>query len=295
MAGSLFSINGGIVPEAQAVVPVTNRGFLYGDGLFETLHAYGAKLFRLDEHLRRLAAGAERLGFNPPLKLTRLAAWVREATTAASFAEANVRLVVTRGDGPPGPSPLGHFEPWVLVTVGQHARPAAERFTQGVAAIIASFRRQEAAATATLKTLNYLEQILARREADLAGADEALLLNNAGLLCEGSASNISIIRGGTLLIPDPLRCGALPGVAQATAIEAALNLQLPVRHASLSTWDLYEADEAFLSGSMRELTPLVKVGERAVGPGRPGPLTARILAEYRRIVERECRPFEFPK
>ncbi|MGD0091648.1 MAG: aminotransferase class IV, partial [Planctomycetota bacterium] len=140
---------------------------------------------------------------------------------------------------------------------------------------------------------NYLEQILARREADAAGADEALLLNNAGLLCEGSSSNLSLLRGGVLEIPDPERSGALPGIAQLTAIEAAHSLGLPVIRTLLSPWELYRADEAFLSGSMRELVPLVRVGERLIGTGKPGPITLRLVAAYRRMVERECPPFKF--
>ena len=299
---TLFSINGRIVPESDAVIPVTDRGFLYGDGLFETLHAYGRTLFRLSHHLDRLQKAAAQLCFDPLPDIGILARWLGSAVDSAGFPEANVRITVTRGSGPRGPSlftPVDgiakavQFDPMVVITVTRQGRPAKSRTTEGVGAIIASIRRQESAATTSLKTLNYIEQILARREADLAGADEALLLNNAGLLCEGSASNIALIRSGVLTMPDPVRVGALPGIAQLTAVDAARRLGIPVAWTMLSPWDPGTSEEAFLSGSMREITPLVRVGETIVGTGKPGPITLKLIQEYRRIVERECPPFTF--
>jgi len=291
---TLYSLNGRIVSAANAVIPVTDRGFLYGDGVFETLHAYGRGLFRLHAHLERLARGAQALFFDPAPDVRLLARWLKGAVAAADFPEANVRLSVSRGSGARGPS-LRNCKgiPTAVIMVTRYVRPPETRSRDGVGAVLASFRRQEAAATASLKTLNYLEQILARREADLAGADEAILLNNAGLLCEGSASNVSLIREGTLAIPDPERSGALSGISQLTAVEAARKLKIPVVFTLLSPWDLQRADEAFLSGSMREITPLVRIGDQPIGSGKPGPVTLRVSAEYRRIVERECKPFRY--
>jgi branched-chain amino acid aminotransferase len=293
MEETIYSINGKIVPAEQAVVPVTDRGFLYGDGIFETMHAYGATLFCMRPHLLRLADAAKHLRFEPAPDLVLLEHWLKEAIVRAEFPEANVRLTYTRGCGPRGPSLKGRFSPTVVISVTRYERPAESRLLNGVSAVMSGFRRQEASATAKLKTLNYIEQILARREADEAGADEALLLNNAGLLCEGSASNISLVREGVLTYPDPERAGALPGIAQLTAIEAARNIGVPVLATVLSPWDAWRSEEAFLSGSMREITPLARVGENQVGDGKPGPVTKKIIAEYRRIVERECKPFKF--
>lgn len=290
---TLFSLNGKIVPQEQAVIPVTDRGFLYGDGLFETMHAYGRKLFRAQQHLDRLAAGARHLYFEPAPALPRLRKWLQAAVDKAGFAEANVRLTVTRGTGPRGPSIKGPFYPNVVITVTRHFRPSDRTLAGGVTAIMASFRRQESAATASLKSLNYIEQILARREADAAGADEALMLNNAGLLCEGSASNISLVRNGVLTYPDPERAGALPGIAQLTAIDAAKNLKIPVASTMLSPWDPGQSEEAMLTGSMREISPLVRIGDTVIGTGKPGPVTLKLIKEFRRIVERECKPFKF--
>ena len=292
---TLYSINGKIVPESQALVPVTDRGFLYGDGLFETMHAYGPVLFREKAHFERLLAGARALHFDPLPDLKKLSAWLHETVAAAAFPEANARLTVTRGSGPRGPSINGSFVLNVVITVTRHVRLPDALLLQGVTAIVASVRRQESAVTAKLKTLNYIEQILGRREADLAGVSEALLLNNAGLLCEGSASNISLIRDGKLTLPDPALSGALPGIAQLTAVEAAHNLGITTVYACLSPWDPVVADEAFLTGSMREISPLIRVGEQLAGGGKPGPLTLKIIQEFRRIVERECAPFVFSR
>ncbi len=292
MSETVFSINGRIVSEADALIPVTDRGFLYGDGLFETMHAYGQAIFCLREHLQRLQRGARRIFFAPLPDIRQIQRWLSRSVAAAGFPEANVRLTVTRGCGPRGPSIPGTLRQNAVITVTRHQRHA-QRPRQGARAIIASFRRQESAITARLKTLNYIEQILARREADAAGADEAILLNNAGLICEGSSSNIALVRNGEVAIPDPERAGALPGIAQLTALEAARRLKIPVRLTMLSPWDPACSDEAFLTGSMREITPLVLLGEQPIGSGRPGPITKKLLAEYRRMVEKECRPFRY--
>jgi len=294
MSDILFSINGRIRPEAEALIPAHDRGFLYGDGLFETLHAYGPHLFRLDLHLERLERGLARLSIRnaPPLKT--LERWLKEVVHQAGYAEANLRLTVTRGTGPRGPSTRGEFKTTAVIMVTDfHRRPESD-YTKGVAAVVAGFRRMESSVTASLKTLNYIEQILARQEADAAGVDEALLLNSAGLLCEGSASNLTLVRDDGLVVPDPAMSGCLPGTVQLVALELAQKLKIPVCQAALGPFDLRDCAEAFLSGSMRELTPLVKVGDAKIGGGNPGPLTRKLIAAYRTLVQKECRGYRFP-
>jgi branched-chain amino acid aminotransferase len=290
----LFSLNGRIVSESQAVVPVTDRGFLYGDGLFETIHAYGRAPFRLNEHLDRMASGFRAMDFKPAPSAAMLTRWIVAAIEKARHPEANIRLTVTRGTGPRGPSVKGSYRPTVVIMLTRFHRRPEEHYTRGVSAIVAGFRRQESSVVANLKTTAYIEQIFARREADAASADEALLLNNAGLLCEGSASNISLVKDGTLCVPDPKLAGALPGTAQRVALELAEELRIPVCRTALGPWDLRECDEAFLSGSLRELTPLVSIDGHPVGGGRPGPITRRLIAAYRQLVQRECPGYRFP-
>lgn len=293
MSETLFSINGRIVPEAEAVVPVSDRGFLYGDGLFETLHAYGPHLFRIGDHLQRMQRGFKTLEFEHAPTSANLQRWMQAAVDRASFPEANVRLTVTRGSGARGPSVRGPFKPFAAIMVSKYHRRPKRDYTQGVTAIAASFRRQESSVIATLKTTAYIEQIFARREADAAGVDEAILLNNSGLVCEGSASNITLVKDGRVVAPDPKLVGALPGTAQILALDLAEMLGLNVCRAGLGPWDLKECDEAFLSGSMRELTPLVKIGETVIGSGKPGPITKKLIVAYRKQVEKECPGFRF--
>lgn len=284
----LFSLNGRIVPEAHAVVSVRDRGFLYGDALFETIHAYGPTPFRLKDHLARMTRGFRFLAFRPAPAPRVLSRWVHSAIQAADFTEANVRLTVTRGRGPRGPALPVPCEPLVVIMVTKHQRRPEREYRRGVAAVIASFRRQESGVLARLKTTNYLEQILARREADAAGVDEALLLNSAGLLCEGSASNLTLVKAGRLVAPDPELAGALPGTAQLLVLQLGRKLKLETSLTALGPWDLRECEEAFLTGSMREITPLVRVDGVAIGSGKPGPVTRRLLVAYRQQVAREC-------
>jgi len=292
MASTHFSINGQLVPEAEAVVPVTDRGFLYGDGLFETLHAYGPCLFRMGMHLDRLLHGVDVLAIAGAPSRRALARWLQDAVDAANFPEANVRLTLTRGCGPRGPSIRGTFRPNLVIMVSEYLRRATFDYTKGVSAMIAITRRQEASVVANLKTTCYIEQIFARREADAAGVDEALLLNNAGLLCEGAASNITLVKDGTLFAPDPKLVGALPGTAQLVVLERAGQLGIPVCRVNLSPFDLRDCDEAFLTATLREITPLVRVSENKIGDGKPGPVTRKLMAAYRKLVEKECR-FKF--
>lgn len=293
MEQTLFSLNGKIVAPEQAVVSVTDRGFMYADGVFETIHAYGAAAFLLDEHLDRMEHGLAALHFAERPARRELKAWVRRAVRAAGFSEANVRATVTRGAGPSGPFARGPFKPTTVVIVRRFRRRPERDYTRGVNAVLASFRRQDAGILASLKTMAYVEQVLAKREAQAAGADEALLLNTSGLLCEGASSNLALVRGGRLLVPDPPRVGALPGVTQKLAMQLARRLGIPVCLTSLGPWDLWAGDEAFLSSAMRELTPLVRVNGRPIGGGRPGPITLRLIAAYRKRVERDCRGYRF--
>lgn len=291
---TIFSIDGCVVREEEAVVPVTDRGFLYGDGVFETLHAYGKHLFRLSQHQDRMFHGFDALDFQQRPSRQKLKKWLNEAVVAGGFPEANVRITVTRGSGPRGPSIRGRYSPLVVIMVTRYRRRPETDYTRGVNAIMASFRRQESSIIANLKTTAYIEQIFARREADLAGADEALLLNNAGLLCEASASNISLVRDGTVIAPHPKIVGALPGTVQLVAFELARELGIPVQFVGLGPWDLQACDEALLTGSLRELTPLVRVDGQPVGSGRPGPVTLALIEAYRKKVERECPGYLFP-
>jgi branched-chain amino acid aminotransferase len=264
-----------------------DRGFTLADGLFETMRAYAGTVFRLDRHLTRLRAGAEALELTLP---PHLEATVNDALAAArdaGHADATVRLTVSRGVGAPGVAPPAHAEPTVVVAVHPlpHFDPAI--YTAGIAAHVASGRRNERAQTAGLKTLGYADAVAALAEARRARCDDAILLDTEDHVSEATSSNVFLLRDGALVTP-PVSCGALPGVTRATVLELVAHTLLPHEESTATLEDLHHASEAFLTSSVREIVPLVRVAGRPIGDGTPGPVTQRVIAAYGELVFREC-------
>jgi branched-chain amino acid aminotransferase len=278
--------NGRVVRGSEVAISPLDHGVLYGDGLFETMRAYGGQVFRLDAHLERLAQSAPVLRLALPCSAAELRAAVQQALAANALSDAYLRLTVLRGVGPPGPDPLLCREPQYFV-VARPLRPYPERcYAEGAVAIVATTRQNEGSPLSRVKSLCYLNHVLARIEAREAGADEALLLNGRGDLAESASSNLFAVRDGTLVTP-PVESGCLPGTARAVVLETAPRLGLPVALRPLSLPELLGSDEAFLTNSLLEVMPLVRVGDRPIGSGRPGPLTARLAAAYRAVVDEE--------
>lgn len=277
-------INGVLRDPGSASVGVEDRGFTLGDGLFETVRAYGGTAFRLRAHLERLADGARRIGVPLPDGLD---AAVRETLAASGLRDAALRLTLSRGPGS-GVAPPESARPTTVIT----ARPYAAEprwYADGIRAVVARGRLNEHAATAGLKQLGYLDAVLAVAEARKDGADDALLLDTAGHLAEGAASNVFLVSGGVLQTP-PLTCGPLPGVTRAAVLEIAAELGIPADDQSPIPLDaIPSADEAFLTSSLREIVPLTSVDGQAIGGGWPGQLTMRLLARYREQVRQETR------
>jgi branched-chain amino acid aminotransferase len=272
-------LDGAFRDARSAAVSIDDRGFTLGDGLFETMRAYGGRVFRLGSHLRRLARAARRIGIPVPRGLGQA---IRAILAANELEDAAVRLTLTRGIGPPGLVPPAPPIPTVLITA-RHFRPDEAPYDHGVAAVTASGRIDEAAAVAGLKTLGRLEHVTARAEARRAGSDVALLRDAAGHLAEADAANLFLVRDGVLHTP-PLDCGVLPGITRATVLELAADHGIATRVAPLPPRALEDAEEAFLTNSLQQLLPLVHADGRAIGTGRPGPLTRRLLDLYRRRV-----------
>lgn len=282
-------IGGALRNAAEATVSVADRGFTLGDGLFETLRVYDGVPFRLAAHLERLAAGARRIGIPFPDGLPD-AVW---ATLAANgLRDAAVRVTLTRGAGERGLAPPASPLP-TLVVVARPYQPEAGLYRNGISAVIASGRLNEHASTAGLKHLGYLPSVLALMEARAAGADDALLRNTAGHLAEATASNLFLVRSGVLHTP-PLASGPLPGITRAAVLEVAERLGIRIDTAPLPPEALDGAEEVFLTGSLREIVPVVQVGAKRVGDGRPGPLTRRLLTAYRELARTERRARSAP-
>lgn len=281
-------LNGSLVPLEQAWISVRDYGFLYGYGLFETVRAYNGHPFRLDEHLERLAAGAAQLGIAVDTAVLKEA--VATTIQANRLREARIRLAVSLGEGGLTPDPTTAGPPTVLVLASQYQPHPEEVYRRGFCAIISSSLVFSRSPLAGLKTANYLPNLLARREAKAAGADEAIRLNERGLVAEAAMSNIFLVRAGTLLTPG-VESGLLPGITRRLVLELAAELGIQTTEADITPEALLSADEAFLTGSLLEIMPLTVVADKTIGNGQPGPVTRRLMAAYRQLVA-EATPSE---
>ncbi|MDO8567930.1 MAG: aminotransferase class IV [Dehalococcoidales bacterium] len=282
----LVYLNGSLIPRSEAKVSIYDHGFLYGYGLFETMRAYHGKIFLLERHLKRLKDSADALGLN--LAGIDLEKACNDTLSANNLKDARLRLTFTRGEveGFPGPRMSG--KPTVLVTAKSYTPLAPEVYLGGYRVLIASVRQNSQSPISRLKTTNYLLYLMARMEAEAAGRDEALLLNERGALTEGSTSNVFFVTPSGLVTP-PLKSGLLPGVARQVVIELAQEQGVPISEVEVKPKDLPSFQEAFLTNSVMEIMPLVEIrdGNRsvAIGSGRPGRITLQLTAAYRKMVE----------
>ena len=263
-----------------------DRGLTLGDGVFETMRAYGGTVFRLDRHFARLAQSLAALEIPAP---ARLQEWTDAALRASGRCDASIRLTVTRGIGPAGVPPPDHPHPSTILALNPLPVFPAAIYDAGLTAHVASGRRNERAMTAGVKTLAYADAVVAWLEARRAGADEAILLDIEGHCSEATSSNLFIwTHSGTLLTP-PVSCGALPGVTRGAVLEIARARGMPGGERAFGLDELLAAKEAFLTSSVREVAPLVRVGAQPIGRGTPGSVTREIAAAYAALVAQETR------
>jgi branched-chain amino acid aminotransferase len=273
-------IDGEIVDGAQARVPVTDHGLLYGDGVFEGLRVYAGRVFRIDTHLERLGVSARAIGLELPGGRERMRRIVLATVEAAGLDDAYVRLIVTRGEGPLGVDPDACETPRVICIVDDVRLYDAAALARGLDLVTASMRRAPAdVLDPQVKSLNYLTSVLARREAKQRGADEALLLNRDGRVAEASVANVFAWRHGVLRTP-PAIDGALEGVTRGTVLELAAGLGIPAEERSLGRVDLLGAEEVFLTGTGARIVPVRSLDGAEIGSVRPGPVTAKLMAAF---------------
>jgi len=282
-ARALCWLNGAITAAADASVSVLDHGLLYGDGVFEGLRFYRRRVFKLAEHLRRLRCSAQALGLTIPLDDSELTRAIDQLVKAFAVDDGYLRLVVTRGIGPLGLDPSRCGAPTVFIVADKLSLLSADKRQRGARLIIAATRRLGPdGLDSRIKSLNYLNHILARMEANHAGADEAILLNAQGRVAEASSENIFIVRDGILITP-PVIDGALDGITRNTVIELAASLNFVCREASLAPYDLYNADECFLTGTGAELIPVREIDGRFLRHC-PGPVFQRLQQTYGSLV-----------
>jgi len=279
-------MNDRLVPEAEARVSVFDHGLLYGDGVFEGLRSYSDRVFRLDEHLDRLYASARAICLEIPLAKEAVAQAVIDTLAANTLSDGYVRLVVTRGAGSLGLDPNRTKNPQVIVIADTIALYPREYYEKGLRIVTAATQRtQSAALSPRIKSLNYLNNIMAKLEGLQAGCVEALMLNHKGEVAECTGDNIFVVRGTKLLTPPP-DAGILEGITRNAVMELAHAAGIDCREQTLVRHDLYTADECFLTGTAAEVIPVVEIDGRKIGAGVPGPITARLTADFHALVRR---------
>jgi branched-chain amino acid aminotransferase len=284
---STVNVNGRVSDQAHAVISVFDHGFLYGEGIYETLRTYNGQPFLFDRHMQRLRTSAGMLALSVPLSDSQIDERFRETVSAAGLGgdsqrEAYIRILVTRGIGELTYDPAATPDPSIVVIVKPHVDPPRDVFERGVkVALVPIVRNHPASVNPLIKSNNLLNNALAMQEAFRRGGYEGVMRNFRGELAECTQSNLFIVKNGAALTP-PLGAGLLAGITRAFLFEIGSEAGIPVREAVLGDDDLFDADESFLTSTTREVVPIVKVDDRTIGAGKPGPVTLALLEGYRK-------------
>jgi branched-chain amino acid aminotransferase len=277
-------INGKYFDKEDAKISVYDHGLLYGDGVFEGMRAYSGNVFRLTEHIDRLYESALAICLTIPISKDEMSAAVKHTLERNSLQDAYIRLVVTRGAGSLGLDPNRTSNPQIIIIADHIALYDPKFYENGLKIITAStIRNHPAALSPRIKSLNYLNNIMAKIEGLQAGCMEAIMLNHKGEVAECTGDNIFIIKRGQLLTP-PKDAGILEGITRNAILELAQSLGIPALEHSLTRHDLFVADECFLTGSAAEVIPVVSIDNRSIADGNVGPLTKKLMAEFKKLV-----------
>ena len=280
-------ITGKLLPREQATVSVFDHGLLYGDGVFEGLRSYGGKVFRLGEHVERLYESARAIRLEIPLSQVEMARAVNDTVAANSIQDGYIRAVVTRGAGTLGLDPNRCSNPQVIIIADAIALYPKEFYENGLELITSSvIRNHPAALSPRIKSLNYLNNIMAKIEGLKAGCVEALMLNHKGEVAECTGDNIFLVKRGRLITP-PLDAGILEGITRNAVIELAGEASIEAIQSPITKHDVYIADECFLTGTAAEVIPVVKVDDRPIGNGKPGPVTRDLTERFHTLARAE--------
>jgi branched-chain amino acid aminotransferase len=283
-------IDGKYFSERDAKVSVFDHGLLYGDGVFEGIRAYHGRVFKLKEHIDRLFYSAKAILLEIPMSHAALMKATVETCRANKLRDGYIRLVVTRGVGTLGLNPRTCKKPSVIIIADKIQLYPPEYYQRGLDIItVPTVRNLHSALNPAIKSLNYLNNILAKIEANNAGVEEAVMLNAEGFVAECTGDNLFIVKNRALFTP-PLSAGALYGITRQTVIELAEEAGLKVSEPNLTRYDLFNADECFLTGTGAELIPVVKIDGRVIGSGKPGPITRWLEEDYRALTKVSGEP-----
>lgn len=284
-------LDGELLDEAAAKISVFDHGLLYGDGVFEGIRFYNGRIFRLEDHVRRLFESARAIMLNPRWTQEEVCRFTCETVAANGLSDGYIRLVITRGIGELGLNPFLCPKPSMFIIASTIKLYPEEFYTNGLAVITCTTRRPTPGSLMPqVKSLNYLNNVMAKVEAIQANSLEAVMLNEQGYVAECTGDNLFIIKDGSLHTP-LISDGALNGITRATIIELARSFDIPVVERSMTRYDIYIADECFLTGTAAEVIPVASLDQRKIGDGRPGPVTRRLIEAYKQLVNSTGTPF----
>ena len=277
-------IDGAYYSKSQAKVSVYDHGLLYGDGVFEGIRAYNGVIFKLKEHIDRLYRSAHALMLQIPLTKEKMTQAVIETLRKNNLRDAYIRLVVTRGVGDLGLDPRKCPKPSIIIIADDISIHASEAKEKGIATMISWVKRNPVDSTThEIKSLNYLNSVLAKIEATANDVDEAICLDKNGLVCEGVGENLFIVKDGKIFTP-PSSTGALAGITAQVAVKLAENLGYDVTVINITPFQLFTADEAFFTGTAAEIVPIREVNKRQIGDGSPGPVAKKLMAAFQEVI-----------
>jgi len=285
----LIYFNGKFVPKQEARTSVYDHGFLYGDGVFEGIRAYNGRVFRLDGHLDRLYDSAKAIDLKIPLSKEEMTKAIIETLKRNGLKDAYIRPIVSRGDGDLGLDPRKCPVPNVFIITQEWGAMYGDLYEKGLTGVTVGIRRNAPEALPpNIKSLNYLNNILAKIEANVKGGDEAIMIDVHGNVSEGSGDNIFVVKNGKILTPPTLN--NLRGITRAAAIELAIKYGIPVSETNMGLFDIYTADEVFVTGTAAEIAPMTKVDGRIIGDGKPGQITRKLMAGFKELTKKEGTP-----
>jgi branched-chain amino acid aminotransferase len=283
-------LNGKLVDESRAKVSVFDHGLLYGDGVFEGIRAYNGRVFMLDKHLDRLYRSAQALALTIPMTQAALSRAVVQTCKANGVRDGYIRLVVTRGVGTLGLNPFNCKTPQVIIIAGGIQLYPKKLYETGLSIItVGTMRNSAEAVNPRIKSLNYLNNVLAKIEALNAGVMECIMLNPQGYVAEASGDNVFAVKGKTVLTPPPW-CGSLEGITREVVMRIAPEHGIEVREDVMTRYDLYTADEVFLTGTAAEIISVVNMDRRVIGNGRPGAVTKKLAKYFHAFAQRTGTP-----
>jgi len=275
-------LNGKFVPEEQATVSVFDHGFLYGDGVFEGIRAYGGRVFRLEDHVRRLFDSAQAILLSIPMSQEEMCSAILETLRKNNLRDAYIRPIVSRGYGDLGLDPNKCKKATVIIIAIEWGAMYGNLYEVGLTAISVAVRRNSPdSLPPNIKSLNYLNNILAKIEANIKGGNEAIILDSRGLVSEGSGDNIFVIKNGKVYTPYTIN--NLKGITREAVIDAAATRGYNILERDMGLFDLYTADEVFVTGTAAEVAPVTRVDGRVIGTGKPGPITKELMVAFKEL------------